>query len=393
MTMSNPADVSDEDLRIALFEALVEDLNAKASQEPSLNVVNRMPTSFAVSKGGNLLTLSQGIGVQLLRGDLKSQDRRVMPRTFKVSRATIPSKLAITPDHIEGTPDQIIDWIVTLFLEPTAGERPAPRSASAAQSAPVPMRRNSGPTAHEPQHRSTIHDTLQQQQRPAGSSERERRAAPPRIMREIRLSSAEVARVRAAMQKATSSSEVVATAPPPAPIHETTTPTLRTYQLLFETAQRELDQAQALTAERTYFLISAGVFVAFAAEAFFNDLGSRVIPSWSQLQRLDPREKAEVLSLEFFNDKVDWGIRPFQSIAEALGFRRALAYAHTETLSFDHQRTADRQADEVPRTRRTTWREYCDVVTIQRWVTDVRLMIEHFSKAHDPTEVAIGTLK
>jgi hypothetical protein len=136
-------------------------------------------------------------------------------------------------------------------------------------------------------------------------------------------------------------------------------------------------------------LLSAGVFVAFAAEAFLNDLGSRVIPSWSQLQRLDPREKAEVLSIELFNDRVDWSVRPFQSIAAALGFRRALAHAHAEALSFDQVRTADRESSEVPRTRRTAWPEHCDVATMQRWIADVRLLIEHFSRGYEASEIPV----
>ena len=93
-----------------------------------------------------------------------------------------------------------------------------------------------------------------------------------------------------------------------------------------------------------------------------------MIPSWSQLQRLDPREKAEVLNIELFNEKMDWSSRPFQSVAAALGFRRALAHAHAETLSFDHVRTTDRKENEVPRTRRTPWQEHCDVATIQQWI-------------------------
>ena len=135
------------------------------------------------------------------------------------------------------------------------------------------------------------------------------------------------------------------------------------------------------------------MFVALTAEAFFNDLGSRVIPSWSQLQRLDPREKAEVLSIELFNDKVDWSIRPFQSVAAALGFRRALAHAYAETLSFEPVRTADRKENEVPRTRRTAWQEHCNVATIQQWNIDVLLLIEHYSGAHDPSEVAVGMVE
>jgi hypothetical protein len=162
-----------------------------------------------------------------------------------------------------------------------------------------------------------------------------------------------------------------------------TPPAVRTYQLLLETAQEQLNQAKALPAANRSGLISAGVFVALTAEAFFNDLGSRVSPSWSQLQRLDPREKAEVLNIELFNDKVDWSVRPFQSVASALGFRRALAHAHAETLPFDEVPTADRKENAVPRTRRTAWQEHCDIATIQQWIIDVRLLIDFFARAHD----------
>jgi hypothetical protein len=98
-----------------------------------------------------------------------------------------------------------------------------------------------------------------------------------------------------------------------------------------------------------------------------------------------------VLSIELFNEKVDWSIRPFQSIAAALGFRRALAHAHAEALSFDRARTvdADRESSEVPRTRRTAWAEHCDVATIQQWIADVRLVIEHFSRGYEASEVLV----
>jgi hypothetical protein len=333
MSMVDLTQLNDDDLRAALFDALVKRLDEKALNDPSIAVVNRMPTAFAVSRRGNLLTLTQGLGLRLLRGDLKWKNRRE-PRTFTVDRATIRSRLAFMPDRIEGTPDEILDRVVMMFLEWTAtevGEEHQPawdkvtdeiKSASSVAPKPSAVR-------PPPQH-------------------------PPPIRR------------------------------------TTTTPNLRTYQLLFETTQLALLRAEAVPASSMQALISAGVFVALTAEAFFNDLGSRVIPSWSQLQRLDPREKAEVLSIELFNAKVNWSIRPFQSVAEALGFRRALAHAHAETLSVDRVPTADRKETEVPRTRRTAWQEHCDVATIQRWVTDVRLLIEHFSKGHDPTEVALG---
>src|SRR5262245_26280204 len=120
ISMFELTELSDDDLRATLFDALVERLAAKAQEDPEIEVVNWMPTAFAVTRRGNLLTLSQGLGVWLLRGDLKWKDRSENPRTFNVGRATMQSRLAISPDRIEGTPDEIIDRIVAMFLEWTA---------------------------------------------------------------------------------------------------------------------------------------------------------------------------------------------------------------------------------------------------------------------------------
>lgn len=386
--MIDLSQLSEDDLPPTLFDALVERLDAKAHEDPSIALVNRMPTVLAVSRRGNLLTLSQGSGLWLLRGELKWKDRRERMRTFNVGRAAIQSRLAITPDGITGTPDEILDWIVTMFLEWTAtGEESRPAVAEPVQESP---------TARVQQERPTAKKAMEERPATSAGSAQERPPATSPTIRESRPAAAEVTKESAPRpQMADKPSEAAAAPPSPAPIRglEVPRPTLRTYQLLFETTRRELYLAQAAPTSSGYSLIGAGVFVALTAEAFFNDLGSRVIPSWSQLQRLDPREKAEVLSIELFNVKVDWSIRPFQSVAAALGFRRALANAHAETLSLEDVRTADRKESEVPRTRRTAWREHCDVATIQRWITDVGLVIEHFSRGHDPTDVAVGMVE
>jgi hypothetical protein len=373
--------LNDDDLRTALFDALAERLDARALEDRSINFVNRMPTVLAVSRRGNLLTLSQGIGHWLLRGDLKCKDRRERMRSFNVSRATLQSRLVITPERFEGTPDEILDRIEAMFLESTAVEDEARHSVSPpalqeTQSAPLPAQQEIRPAARVTQDRPTVRETPPERRVTSAGSAQEPRPATARTTPESRTAPVGPISFKAAPL-------------PPAPVRETTTPALRTYQLLFDTARRELDQATSRPAGNRHFLLSAGVFVALTAEAFLNDLGSRVIPSWSQLQRLDPREKAEVLNIELFNDKVDWTVRPYQSIAAALGFRRALAHAHAEALSFDQGRSADRESSEVPRTRRTAWPEHCDIETMERWITDVRRVIEHFSQRYDPSEVAV----
>jgi len=376
MSTFHLTELSDYDLRAALFQALVERLDAKVRADPSIVPLNRMPTVLTVSRRGNLLTLSQGIGPLLLRGDLKGKDRREGLRSFTVGRATIQSRLAITPDGVEGTPDEILDWILAMFLEwtaagddppiPLAPERPpATPPAPETQPSSRSVRQASPPTARPPQSHPTSREAIPERRATSAGSSQERRPAAPQTRRERR------------------PSEAAAVPPRPATIPHMTTPPARTYQLLLETAQEQLHQADALPAGSRSGLISAGVFVALTAEAFFNDLGSRVIPSWSQLQRLDPREKAEVLNIELFNDKVDWSVRPFRSVAAALGFRRALAQAHAETLPFDEVPTSDHKENEVPRTRRTAWQEHCDVATIQQWIVDIRVLIDFFGRAHD----------
>ena len=206
MSMFDLTQLSNDDLRPALFDALVERLDAKAHEDPSIAPVNRMPTVLAVSRRGNLLTLSQGIGSALLRGDLKWKDRRERPRTFNVSRAAIQSRLTITPDSIEGTPDEILDWIwrcsssgplqerkagqrlPNLHRQSPTGSRPtAPDRQKAigpdGQRPPPDRRRHAGPRLHEPYAKAgQPRSKSRRKARPAQMANKpnEAEAAPPR---------------------------------------------------------------------------------------------------------------------------------------------------------------------------------------------------------------------
>jgi len=403
--MSDLTQLRDEDLRTALFDALVDRFDAEVLEDRSITVVNRMPTVFAISRRSNLLTLSQGIGMTLLRGDLKWKDRLEKPRWFTVSRSTIHSRLAIVPDRVEGTPEEILDHIVVMFLDWTATEEDTEERRQTTSESDVEVSTPASPgAAREPRVASSRSAgkptlgsrTVAPRARPEGppTSGGSRQDPMPETPQHLHASRREpVEDTRPSAEGASAGHPVPhmagkqkrtdAVPPRLSSIQEPTGPTLRTYELLLETAQRECDQAKGLPVSSRYCLISAGVFVALTAEAFFNDLGSRVIPSWSMLQRLDPREKAEVLSIELFNAKVDWSTRPFQSVTEALGFRRALAHAHSETLPFDRSRSAGGPESEVSRTRQTAWLGFCNVATIQQWIADVHLVIARFSKAHD----------
>jgi len=204
MSTFDLAQLSDDDLRAALFDALVERLDEKVLEDPSIAVVNRMPAAFAVSRRGNLLTLTQGIGLRLLRGDLKWKDRREKPRTFSVDRATIQSRLAIMPDRIEGTPDELLDRIVVMFLEWTAtGEE------------------ESRPAATEPvqESRPAVRESMQERHATSAGSAQERQPAAPRTVHESRPAPVGVTdEHQPAPQTANRPSEADAAPPRPAPV-------------------------------------------------------------------------------------------------------------------------------------------------------------------------------
>ncbi len=324
MAITDLSHLRDDDLRVALFAAVVDRFDQKAREDPSVAIVNRMPSVLAVSRRGTSLTLSQGRGLSLLRGDLKWRDQSEQPQSFTVRRATLYSRLVIMPDGLEGTPDEILDRIILMLLEGTGAG---------------PQR---GPTPEPARDR---------QPALSGGGRPEAAVVPPQPL----------ASVDRPAPPSESPGRGVAARPSAEPIREQTAPRLRSYQLLYQTARRELAGANAQPADRTSFLIGAGVFAGLAAEAFLNDLGSRVMPAWPQLQRLDPREKAEVLSLELFKTTVDWSVRPFSSVAAALEFRRALAHAHDDAGSPN------------------------DPATVHRWITDVDRFIAHFADGQEPS--------
>jgi hypothetical protein len=109
MSMFDLTQLTDEDLGAALFDALVERFDAKAHEDPAIAVLNRMPTTFAVGRRGNLLTLSQGIGVRLLRGDLKWKERQENRRTFRPGDDSIPAGRHARPHRRHTRRDSRLD--------------------------------------------------------------------------------------------------------------------------------------------------------------------------------------------------------------------------------------------------------------------------------------------
>lgn len=84
--------------------------------------------------------------------------------------------------------------------------------------------------------------------------------------------------------------------------------------------------------------LSSAVLTAFAFEAYLNHVGSSVISCFSQLERLPPWAKFELLC-ETLNVKFADGPykRPLQTIIKLLGFRNTMAHGRSEEIKLKDQ--------------------------------------------------------
>ena len=108
-------------LRNHLFEKLSEMLSALYVQDRRNITFNRMPTVLSLARGGNLLTVvtPKDDSLHLLRVRLQWKNRndgdQDEPWERNISVAANPTRLALAPDDIEGTEDEVLDQIVRTF--------------------------------------------------------------------------------------------------------------------------------------------------------------------------------------------------------------------------------------------------------------------------------------
>src|SRR5438874_11058980 len=97
--MANIARMTDDEVRRDLFGALVGKLEELQRKDPAIHVASRTPTVFSLRRNGNVLTVDQGAGARLLRGEIRWADSsdEDAPHRFSVSRSTDGAGLALSP--------------------------------------------------------------------------------------------------------------------------------------------------------------------------------------------------------------------------------------------------------------------------------------------------------
>jgi hypothetical protein len=107
---------------------------------------------------------------------------------------------------------------------------------------------------------------------------------------------------------------------------------VRIHAELWHTANCLLDAGKRERAGSTHQFRASLVFRAFSLEAFLNWLGPRLIPHWRYLERLNPRQKLDLLA-DLIHVTPDYGSHPWKIVKDLFGFRNDIAHGKPETIS------------------------------------------------------------
>lgn len=109
-----------------------------------------------------------------------------------------------------------------------------------------------------------------------------------------------------------------------------------THAELWHASRCVLDAGLVENKGSSWQFLSSIILTAFAVEAYLNHVGPTIIACWSQLERLPPLAKYDLL-IETLGVSVpgDKGMRPQQTLTELFAVRGAIAHGRSEVLSID----------------------------------------------------------
>ena len=122
--------------------------------------------------------------------------------------------------------------------------------------------------------------------------------------------------------------------------------TVRTYSELWHASGYVLKVGVEQPTGSSWQFLSSAVLTAFTFEAYLNHVGQRTFKCWSELDRLSPRAKLELLcetlGVSFPHGA---GSRPLQTVAKLLDFRNTIAHGRSVELEIPEERDADDRLD------------------------------------------------
>ena len=162
---------------------------------------------------------------------------------------------------------------------------------------------------------------------------------------------------------------------------------VRIHANLWHTSMCLLERGQEQERASFHQFMGSLVFTAFTLEAYLNWLGEKLFPHWKYLERLNPKEKLEVIS-DRLGVKVELGGRPWQVMKDLFNFRNDIAHGKPETLATEKVEQIDDDFDEkLGRPDQTRWERCCTRENAERAREDVGQMLETLhlaAKIEDP---------
>jgi hypothetical protein len=133
---------------------------------------------------------------------------------------------------------------------------------------------------------------------------------------------------------------------------------VRIHTEMWHTANCLLDAGQKDIKGSAHQFRASLVFRAFYVEAFANWLGGHLIPHWTYLERLTPREKLELLT-DLIHVTPDYSSRPWQIVRDLFAFRNYLAHGKPENLKTESMEDLDEFLDgKLGHIAQTQWEQF-----------------------------------
>jgi hypothetical protein len=109
--------------------------------------------------------------------------------------------------------------------------------------------------------------------------------------------------------------------------------TIHMYSELWHASNCVLEAGIRESRGSSWQFLSSAVLTAFSFEAYLNHVGPTLLSCWSQLERLPPWAKFELLC-ETLNVKFTEGVgrRPLQTIIKLLDFRNTMAHGRSQEI-------------------------------------------------------------
>ncbi len=99
------------------------------------------------------------------------------------------------------------------------------------------------------------------------------------------------------------------------------------------------------------------VFTAFTLEAFLNHVGNAIFESWSDLERLSPKGKINIIC-EKLEIEPNFGETPWRIAPEIFGIRNKVAHGKNELLRDEKMLSIDNYDERMGEMLRADWQKY-----------------------------------